>query len=120
MALDLLIYGMKADNEAQEKEKTLIQQYCDEMGITFRIEPKMASVEKVMSALYESSTKQDLKKIFIEVLFLLMLDDVNEEEQKFAQKICAEFHLTEQEYQGIYRADTHLLRSYELLAEAVQ
>ena len=118
--LDLSILSMESKGVVDEREKTLLKQYCGEMEIAYRSEKKINSYETVMDRLKEVSSFEELKKITVEILALIYIDEKFEEEENellicLRKKFEFSAHLLEE----LIFATRHLLLSYRILEKIV-
>lgn len=116
--LDLCIEIMETKDIVKEAETVLVQKYCAEMEIPYRIDKKDSSIESVLENIKNVSKKSDLKKLTVELIALIYADDVIDE-QEFAllMEIKRKFEFTSHEMEDLVFATRHLLLSLKQIGE---
>jgi len=81
--MELAVRIANADNDFAEEEKTMIQEYNDEMGLDYDIESVDldSDITEIISQ-FTGSTSQSINKIFIELIALVMADSKFDETEK--------------------------------------
>ena len=84
---DLCIFMAFADGNYADSEKTLLAEYCTEMGIEYSEKPTTANFDDTISKINETSTFAEKRAIGFELMGMVMADDVYEEsEREFVEK----------------------------------
>lgn len=119
--LDLSMFSMESHNAVDKREKALIRQYCEEMKIDYRSEKKSSSFEEVLKRLKEISTDQDLKKITIEILAVMYIDErFDQEEHELLMCLKDVFQFSSHLMGELIFSTKHLLLSYQMLERIVK
>jgi len=119
--LDLSILSMESKGEVDKREKMLLEQYCGEMKIRCRFEKNIESYESVLKRLKEISTNQELKKITVEILALIYVDEeFAEEEHEVLMSLQKIFEFSSHLLDEIIFTTRHLLLSYKMMENVVK
>lgn len=119
--LDLGILFMESKGEVDKREKMLLEQYCNEMQIKYRVQKNINSYESVLKRLKEISTNQELKKITVEILALIYVDEeFAEEEHKLMMSLQRIFRFSSHLLEEIIFTTRHLLLSYKMMENIVK
>ena len=100
--LDLCIHAAMANDDFDYTEKSLINQYCDEMKIAEpRYTPKR-SFEEICNRLSEICSKPDVRIIVIETAALMLSDnEYDESERRFMRVLIRKLGLSNDDYNDI-------------------
>ena len=119
--LDLSILSMESKGEVDKREKMLLEQYCDEMKIKYRVQKNINSYKIVLKRLKEISTNQELKKITVEILALIYVDeDFAEEEHELLMSLQRVFGFSSHLLEEIVFTTRHLILSYKMMENIVK
>ncbi len=118
--LDLCIFFMKVDGITDKSEEITLQQYCKEMEINMRVEPKHENLAATLKDLKRISSSADLKKMTIEIVALIYADDCFQKEENEILAVLAEiFEFSPHMMSELVFATRHLLLSYKMLNNIV-
>ncbi|MBD5525767.1 MAG: TerB family tellurite resistance protein [Lachnospiraceae bacterium] len=115
--LSLSVHAAKANGVVEEEEKSMIKEYCREMGHSHFNTEDVLPFEKVVE-IYGNSEMQNRKIVLMEILGLLYADGTYDEKEKafiqdFAEKICLDPETVEKQ--------TGLIKKYlELVKEMAE
>ena len=119
--LDLAIFSMASDGVIEEREKSVAQQYCNEMQIEFRTTTNFSSYVDVIKKLKEISSESDLKKVTFEFVALMYTDDnFADEEEKLLRCIQEYFGFSSHLMGELVFVSRHTLLSYRMIENVVK
>lgn len=96
MFLDLAYALSAADGKMSDEEKSMIDRYCDEMGIEKR-NPSINDKAKIVKELAKAADLQSKKIIIFELTGLAIADNTYDEtEKQFINEAVSQFELTKE------------------------
>ncbi|WP_251422541.1 hypothetical protein [Veillonella agrestimuris] len=112
--MDLAILAAQANDSLEGQEEMMLQEYAREMGIDA---PTSYVVNKelsdIINELIAISSQQDLKKIVVELVALLLADnEMDELEEKFLQQFIKATELTQNDVERAKRSIEQLKEVY--------
>lgn len=112
--MDLAILAAQANDSLEGQEEMMLQEYAREMGIDV---PTSYVVNKelsdIINELIAISSQQDLKKIVVELVALLLADnEMDELEEKFLQQFIKATELTQNDVERAKRSIEQLKEAY--------
>lgn len=112
--MDLAILAAQANDSLEGQEEMMLQEYAREMGIDA---PTSYVVNKelsdIINELIAISSQQDLKKIVVELVALLLADnEMDELEEKFLQQFIKATELTQSDVERAKRSIEQLKEAY--------
>jgi uncharacterized tellurite resistance protein B-like protein len=91
--LDLALYIAESDNEFSETEKSVIDAYRQEMGLTYQ--PQKKELKIIFDSLSQADSN-DKRKILFEMAALVIADgSYSDEEEKIVKEISAAFNISD-------------------------
>lgn len=119
LALDLLIHASLSNNNMDDLQKTLIDQYCDEMEVETRFAANLDG-DEAMRQLAEISDKATLRKVLIELTALVMSDmELDDLEKSFMKKYAALTGFSQSEFREVCYLLEGITRYYQRLEELI-
>ncbi len=119
--LDLSVLLMESKGRVDQREKTLLKQYCDEMKIVYESKKNMESSESILLKLKEISSFEELKKITVEIVALIYADEEYENgEYKLLMQLQTIFKFDIHLLEEIIFTTRHMLLSYKMVERIVK
>lgn len=119
--LDLSIISMQSDGVIAPREQEAVYQYCNEMEIERRTDPKYQTADEVLRKLKDISAASELKMMTIELVALMYADeDFADEENALLMNLQNTFGFSSHLMEEIIFATRHLLLSHKMLARLIQ
>jgi uncharacterized tellurite resistance protein B-like protein len=89
--LDLALYIAESDNDFSESEKSVIDAYRQEMGLSYQ--PQKKELKTILDSLSPADSN-DKRKILFEMAALVIADgSYSDEEEKLVKEISAAFNI---------------------------
>lgn len=91
--LDLALYIAESDNDFSESEKSVIEAYRQEMGLSYQ--PQKKELKIILDSLSHADSN-DKRKILFEMAALVIADgSYSDEEEKLVKEISAAFNISD-------------------------
>lgn len=91
--LDLALYIAESDNDFSESEKSVIDAYRQEMGLSYQ--PQKKELKAILDSLSPADSN-DKRKILFEIAALVIADgSYSDEEEKLVKEISAAFNISD-------------------------
>ena len=111
--LDLCINLAESDDDFCQKEKNLIDQFCQEMNIKHRYMAKL-SLDKSLNRLNELCDERGKRAVTAEIIGLVIADEViSDSESKILQKIKEKFSISHIEMEKLIGLVNELYELYK-------
>jgi tellurite resistance protein len=93
VVLDLALYIAEADNEFSESEKSVIDAYRQEMGLSYQ--PQKKELKTILDSLSPADSNEK-RKILFEMAALVIADgSYSDEEEKLVKEISSAFNISD-------------------------
>ena len=111
--LDLCINLAESDDDFCQKEKNLIDQFCQEMNIKHRYMAKL-SLDKSLNRLNELCDERGKRAVTAEIIGLVIADEViSDSESKILQQITEKFSISHIEMEKLIGLVNELYELYK-------
>lgn len=81
MFRELCVYLINVDNDVDEREVTMLQAYCDEMGIPFSEKVAYNNMDDLMKDICEISSESEKRIIAFELIGIVYADQLIKDEE---------------------------------------
>ncbi len=113
--IDLAVIAMEANGAVDDSETALLEKYCREMAIKYRDKVQNNDCDKILERLRAISDDATLKKITIEIITLLYIDNnLADEEDELLNKIQEKFQFSTHLMGELIFVTKHLMLSMSL------
>lgn len=120
--LDLCINLAESDDDFCQKEKNLIDQFCQEMNIKHRYMAKL-SLDKSLNRLNELCDERGKRAVTAEIIGLVIADEViSDSESKILQQITEKFsisHIEMEKLRGLVNELYELYKRFNLFLNGI-
>lgn len=120
--LDLCINLAESDDDFCQKEKNLIDQFCQEMNIKHRYMAKL-SLDKSLNRLNELCDERGKRAVTAEIIGLVIADEViSDSESKILQQITEKFsisHIEMEKFIGLVNELYELYKRFNLFLNGI-
>lgn len=120
MFLQLSIHAALANNSLAEEEKSLINSYCDELGIK-EYEPKITTdLNTLLEKIKVNTTEEEKNIIVFEIVGLIISDnDYDDKEKEFVKTLKEKLGISDDKLNKMFEAVRRLMDVYKDISEVI-
>ncbi len=119
--LDLCINTAKVDNNFDDKEKSVIDAYCFEMGLKNNDYTTKFSLEEVLNQMKKTCSPREINIILVEILALIMSDGKYDDlEADLTKTLRNILEISDEKFDKALQSITNLLTAYDMLFDVIE